>query len=417
VKLLRPGDLTVRVRLTLVFGALFFVAGAVLLGITYLLVSQAVASSVDKPSMVVEKGPVGPDGQPWVRLADGRVVSPSDAIAAVAEDQRSFERSTLDTLLTRGGIALAVLGAGGLGLGWIMAQRAMRPVGRITAAARRVAAEAHTPNGLRERIALAGPADEIKELADTFDDMLERLDNAFDAQRRFVANASHELRTPLAINRAMLEVAATRADAPDSTRELAQHLLAVNARHARLIEGLLALADSENPPVGATDADLAELVRHVLQTTDLGGIRVRETDLRPACVHGDTVLLERLVNNLVDNAIRHNVEAGWLEIRTGTTRDRAYISVSNSATLPADADLATIFEPFQRLATDRTGSDRGAGLGLSIVRAVARTHRGDTEAVALPEAGLRVTATFGRRVRRRTPFWPGSAQGPNGERD
>jgi signal transduction histidine kinase len=395
VKLIRPTDLTIRVRLTLVFGALFLVAGAALLGITYLLVDQAMAASVEKQSLVVEKGPVGPDGQPWVKLADGRIVTPSEAIAAVAEDQRRFEQSTLDTLLTRGGIALAVLGAGGLGLGWIVAQRAMRPVGRITAAARRVGAAAHTQSGLRERIALSGPADEIKELADTFDDMLERLDHAFDAQRRFVANASHELRTPLAINRAMLEVAATRADAQDSTRQLARNLLAVNARHARLIEGLLALADSDNPPVEATDTDLAELTRHVLDTTDLGGIHIRDTDLRPACVHGDAVLLERLIHNLVDNAIRHNLAAGWLEIRTGTARDRAYIRVDNSASLPVDADLSSIFEPFQRLTAARTGSDRGAGLGLSIVRAVARTHRGDAVAVALPQGGLRVTATFG----------------------
>jgi signal transduction histidine kinase len=395
VNLIRPGDLTIRVRLTLVFGALFFVAGAVLLGITYLLVDHAVNTSLQKPSMVVDKGPVGPDGQPWVRLADGRIVTPSEAIAAFAEDQRRFERSTVDTLLTRGGIALAVLGAGGLGLGWIVAQRAIRPVGRITAAARRVGAAAHTQSGLRERIALAGPDDEIKELADTFDEMLERLDHAFDAQRRFVANASHELRTPLAINRAVLEVAATRADTPDSTRQLAGHLLAVNDRHARLIEGLLALAESENAAAAATDTDLAALTHHALHTTDLGRIQLRKTDLQPACVHGDAVLLERLIHNLIDNAIRHNVEAGWVEVCTGTTTDRAYISVGNSAALPANADLSRIFEPFQRIGPERTGSDRGAGLGLSIVRAVARTHRGDAAAFALPVGGLRVTATFG----------------------
>ena len=387
---------TIRVRLTLLYGGLFLVAGVILLGVTYLLVKQTVAPP-GKGALIISKTDASKadvtfvTGEPKIQLSNGQTVTPEQAAGAIEAQQIQFQQHTLNSLLTQGSIALGVVGIGALGFGWIIADRALRPVGQITATAQRVAAATSAHRGLHERIGLRGPQDEIKQLADTFDDMLERLDRSFDGQRRFVANASHELRTPLAINRALLEVTASRPDSSTETRQLADTLLSVNARHERLIDGLLTLADSESQITDRTSVNLADVAQHVIDQTDAGTITVGRSDLSAAPVHGDPMLLERLVQNLVDNAIRHNTPDGWFRVVTDTRDGNAVLTVTNTGPVVAPYDIPAIFEPFRRLATPRTRSDRGLGLGLSIVRAVARAHSGEATAAPRPGGGLEVT--------------------------
>jgi signal transduction histidine kinase len=403
--------LTIRVRLTVLYGGLFLLAGIILLGVTYLLAKQRIETYSPKFGGVVGVQTGTPDGLPikegvpQVKFADGQLLPADQAIERINQEQARLRQDALNSLLTQGGIALVVVGVAAFGFGWLIAERALRPVHEITATARRVAAAASAHRGLHERIALTGPRDEITELADTFDDMLERLDRSFDGQRRFVANASHELRTPLAINRALIEVAVTRPEASPDARALGETLLAVNARHERLIDGLLTLADSENEVLERSTVDLCDVVTHVLdecaapplvRPDDRGGPApaVRPAvrlSLETAPTTGDPVLLERLVHNLVENAVRHNEPDGWVSVETGVTADRATVTVSNTGPAVAPYDIEAIFEPFRRLSGDRVRSDRGFGLGLSIVRAVARAHGGEVSAAPRPGGGLTVT--------------------------
>jgi signal transduction histidine kinase len=272
----------------------------------------------------------------------------------------------------------------------------LRPLQRITATAKRL-----SERTLHQRIALQGPDDELKELADTFDGLLGRLDAAFDAQRRFAANASHELRTPLAISRTEVEVALADPDTPNAElRAMAERVRDATGRSERLIEGLLTLARSEQAPRLWEPADLAdaatlalEHTRHQHQDQDQdGGLRL-VTRLRRAPVQGDPALLERMVANLVENAVRHNQPPGWLEVATGTSDGRAFVQVANGGQeIPPD-QVESLFEPFRRLhgRVASASAVRGAGLGLSIVRSVARAHGGDAHAVALAGGGLQVT--------------------------
>jgi signal transduction histidine kinase len=394
--------LTIRARLTLLYGGLFLLAGIILLGVTYLLAQQRLNDAKFQPRSVIGAVQPGQAGEPetkamaikssgaMVTFSDGRKVPVDQAIAEINREQARLRQNTLNSLLTQGGIALLVVGVVAFGFGWLIAERALRPVHAITATARRVAAGTGADRGLHERIALAGPRDEIKDLADTFDDMLERLDRSFDGQRRFVANASHELRTPLAINRALVEVAVTRPSASPDTRQLGETLLAVNARHERLIDGLLTLADSENEITERSTVDLQDVAEHVLDQSATNGIRVVR-ELAPAPTQGDPVLLERLVHNLVENAVRYNEPDGWLSVASAVSAGRATLTVTNTGPPVAPYDIDTIFEPFRRLDGDRVRSDGGFGLGLSIVRAVARAHGGEVGAAPRPGGGLTVT--------------------------
>ncbi|GAA3736028.1 HAMP domain-containing sensor histidine kinase [Plantactinospora mayteni] len=375
--------LTIRARLTLVYGGLFLLAGVVLLAVTYVLVEQRMPGTV---GVALNK----------TRLPEstaGRVISPNDA-----EQFRIFARqiqdeardNALETLLTQGGIALAVVSAIAVAFGWLIAGRALQPLHQITGTARRIAGAGTAGHGLHERIALDGPRDEVKELADTFDLMLERLDQSFDGQRRFVANASHELRTPLALNRSLLELAVTRPGAPAELTQLGETLLAVNERHERLIDGLLTLADSEQQVVERTPIDLAEVVGHVAEQmrTELPVHR----HLAPAPTAGDPVLLERLTQNLLENALRHNVPAnGQVWVNTGTFDGWVTLVVANTGPVVPGYEVETMFQPFRRLRQERVGGGRGFGLGLSIVRAVAGTHGGSVRAEPRHGGGLVVT--------------------------
>jgi signal transduction histidine kinase len=390
--------LTIRLRLTALYGVMFLLAGTVLLGVTYLLVERNLAG---RPGVIGTGGPgtaqLAPD-RAVVRLPDGRMVDAAQILEEVRADQQRFRADTLRAVLTQGSIALAGVAVVAGAFGWLLSARALAPVHRITDTARRIATGA-AGRGLHERISLDGPRDELRELADTFDAMLDRLDRSFDSQRRFVANASHELRTPLAVNRALVELAMTRPDASADVRRLGESLLAVNGRQERLMDGLLTLADSENELTDRSPVDLPEVAAHVLDTAIPAGTEViRELD--PAPTAGDAVLLERLVHNLVENAVRHNVtEGGWVSVQTGTQDGRAMITVANTGPAVRAYEVPVLFEPFRRVGADRAGpgGQRGFGLGLSIVRAIARAHGG--EVTAEPRAGGGLTVTVSLPIR------------------
>ena len=387
---------SVRLRLTLVYGSLFLVAGAVLLLLNYALVR----SNLPSPDMDVQGlGPTeallpGPELEPLQGIGDEASQERAETFRRRAE---RFRQQTLDQLVVQSGIALGVMSVASLGLGWLMAGRVLRPLKEITATAQRLSEE-----NLHERIDLGGPDDELKELADTFDAMLARLDAAFDAQRRFIANASHELRTPLAIEQAMIEVALADPDADvDALRALAEKVHRVSARNQRLTESLLLLARSERAVESSEVVDLARAATEALAQVDAdrGARRLAvRTALAPAPVCGDRALLERMVANLVENAVRHNHDDGWLRVATGVEGNRVVLAVSNSGSLLPPEAVDALFEPFRRFQGDRTRSDQGAGLGLSIVRAVVDAHGGEVAGRALAEGGLEITVRLPRHA-------------------
>ncbi|MBB5870694.1 signal transduction histidine kinase [Allocatelliglobosispora scoriae] len=377
--------LTIRGRLTLAFTTLFTVAGVVLLAITYYLVDRQL------PAPITIKGASipGPDPGPGKGFLD----SPTqDRIFTFVQKQaEGYRDTTLTTLLTQGAIALALILLASAVISWLIAGRILQPLHRMTDAATRVARADSAGGGLHERIALDGPHDEVRRLADAFDLMLARLDQAFDGQRRFVANASHELRTPLALNRALVELAITRPGVSDDAHRLGESLLKVNERHERLIEGLLMLADSETELATKEQVDLAEIARHIL-----GPVERASSALAPAPTVGDPVLLERLVQNLVENAVKHNVaDGGWVRVETATVDGQARLVVTNTGPVVPAYEMETIFQPFRRLGRERVGGvTRGFGLGLSIVRAIARAHGGTVQAAPRPGGGLTVTVAL-----------------------
>ncbi|MDQ7908986.1 HAMP domain-containing sensor histidine kinase [Phytohabitans sp. ZYX-F-186] len=385
MKLTRLSRLTIRARLTLVYGGLFLVAGVLLLGVTYALLAQRIP---DPDQRVTFNGGVeapatpGPGEGPVGGVVESKVV------------ENTWD-DALDALLTQGGIALVLAGVAATALGWLIAGRLLQPLQRMTETAARIADAPAADRGLHERIALDGPHDEVKRLADTFDVMLERLDQSFDGQRRFVANASHELRTPLTLNRALLEVAVHRRSASLEVRQLGETLLEINGRHERLLDGLLVLARSEREVVERSYVDLVDIVEHVAEQAKQGQVTIL-TEAGSAPTAGNSVLLERLVQNLVENGIRYNVPAdGWVGITSDTLPDgSAVLVVSNTGPVVPPYEVPRLFEPFHRLDGDRLGSAPGAGLGLSIVRAVARAHGGEATARPRDGGGLVVTVTL-----------------------
>jgi signal transduction histidine kinase len=397
---------TARLRLTLWYGGLFVLAGLVLVATSYLLVRQRLmppGAGVAGKVVCVQPGgcqtlPVGagapaPDPNRSMVITGGQITTFKAAV--LSDAMRTF----LQTML--GVLALAALGS--LGLGWVVAGRVLRPLQRITATAKRL-----SERTLHQRIALQGPDDELKELADTFDQMLARLDAAFDSQRRFAANASHELRTPLAISRTEVDVTLADPDtSPTELRAMAERVRDATERSERLIEGLLTLARSEQQPRAWEPADLAELAAQALQVArheaGQAGLHM-VTRLRPAPVEGEPALLERMVANLLENAVRHNQPGGWLEVATGTDGGRAWVQVANGGpVIPVD-QVESLFEPFRRLRDRVASPTRGAGLGLSIVRSVARAHGGHAYARALPDSGLEVTVRLPARAETTTAF-------------
>jgi signal transduction histidine kinase len=375
---------TIRVRLTLLYAVAFFLAGAALVGGMYFFLNDALDHQLSGRLDATR------------HLADTTSHDPATAILPpevreeLHDQFRQDRDDTLDTMLAASLIALAVISAVAAAFGWFLAGRALRPLHQITATARRVA-----DRSLHERIGLDGPDDEIKDLADTFDAMLERLDRSFDSQRRFVANASHELRTPLTINRTLIEVALEDQDSSESLRELGRTLLAVNRRHERLIDGLLTLASSEQGLTDDSPVDLSDIAQHVIAeartTPEADGLGIR-TQLGPAPVVGDPVLLERLVQNLIDNAIRYNDQRdGMVSVTTATSGAHGCLIVENTGPRIPPHELPVLFQPFRRLeAAERlapSATTRGAGFGLSIVQAVVHAHAGEVHASGREEGG------------------------------
>jgi signal transduction histidine kinase len=378
---------TIRIRLTLLYGGMFLIAGILLLSIIYLLAAQALHVGSNLPFKIVA-GQVSSDTCKF----PNDTPTPEQANAAINSCVNHQRAQALDDLLTRSLFALVGLSIIAFAFGYAMAGRVLSPLGRITRTARRVVG-----SDLSRRIELDGPDDELKELADTFDEMLERLERAFTAQQRFVANASHELRTPLAINRTLLEVHLSDPAAPSELQQLGKTLLATNERSEQLVEGLLLLARSDNQLVERKPVDLAEVAARAVDQT-LGEAQEKNVVIRgeraPAVVQGNGVLLERIALNLVQNAVRYNVpEDGWVEVTTRSEPGQALLVVSNTGPVVPAYEIDNLFEPFRRLRTERTGSDKGVGLGLSIARSVARAHGG--RIIAEPREGgglvMRVT--------------------------
>lgn len=369
----------VRVRLAFVNGGLFTVAGSVLLLGDYLLVRR---NLLRIPESGLGEAPV-PVPAPMPSGAPIPTVH-----AQLAEAVSTYESRVLSTLLTQSLIGLIATAALAGVLGWWTARRALRPVHAITATARRLSAE-----DLGQRIALGGSDDEIGELADTFDDMLDRLAAAFEAQRRFVANASHELRTPLALQRTLIDVALEDPAITGDGRVLAEQLLVANRRSEALIHSLLMLARSTSGAHLHEPVRLDLLVREALRDAEPALATARITAvaaLAARTVYGDPILLGQLVRNLIDNAVKYNVADGWVRVDVGA---HPALKVGNSGMhVPREA-VPLLFEPFKRLAPDRTDL-RGSGLGLSIVQAIATAHGGTCTAEPTDSGGLTVTVEF-----------------------
>jgi signal transduction histidine kinase len=403
--------LSIRTRLALAYGGVFFAMGLCVIAISYAIVDRALspAGTHDAVAAYVMGPAPGAPGP----LGPGSVAPPPDAaglkampaapetgggapagITGVQTLLTDVRTETLHSLLwTWSGVVALLAVFAGL-LGWLLAARMLKPLRDITGAAQRLS-EAN----LHERIGLRGPRDELHDLADTFDGMLGRLDAAFASQRRFVANASHELRTPLAVMRAQVDVAL---DDPEVSR---RELLATSRvvrdavdRCERLLDGLLVLARSDRGVEALESVDLADAVTRVTCQLSAAaaehGVELRSR-LHKAPVRGDHALLERMVANLLENAVSYNDSPGWVEVETTHLGGRAWVKVTNSGPRVPAEQVGSLFDPFRRLSGDRTGGDRtgggrGAGLGLSIVRSVARAHGGEAAAVAREAGGLTV---------------------------
>ncbi|MFC9733473.1 sensor histidine kinase [Streptomyces roseolus] len=385
--LLRP---TIRIRLTLLYGGMFLIAGILLLSIIYVFTAQAVTHNLTQLPFKVVTGKVQPTTS-WCELpVQGTGEQLNAAVSACLKYQQD---KALDDLLRRSLFALLGLSVIAFAFGYAMAGRVLSPLGRITRTARQVAG-----SDLARRIELDGPDDELKELADTFDEMLDRLERAFTAQQRFVANASHELRTPLAINRTLLEVHLSDPGAPVELQQLGKTLLATNERSEQLVEGLLLLARSDNQIVERKPVDLAEVaeraVDQVHAEAEAKGVEIRG-ERAPVVVQGNGVLLERIALNLLQNAVRYNLpEDGWVEVTTEAQHGQAVLVVSNTGPVVPAYEIDNLFEPFRRLRQERTGSDKGVGLGLSIARSVARAHGGRISAEPREGGGLVMRVTL-----------------------
>lgn len=387
--LVRP---TVRLRLTLLYGALFFVAATVMLVLLYALLSrelQPPSGSGGGPPFSLPAGQ-GPGGGG----SGAQPIDQIDLVRRILQVRRDERAEALSRVPRLAIIALLVTSLGALALGWVVSGRMLRPLRQITRHAR-LASE----TTLSDRIALRGPSDELKELADTMDDMLARLESAFESQRQFAAQASHELRTPLSIIHAEADLALTAPDNTPRERELALAVRTAAVRSERLVDGLLALSRSDSSMRDNVHLDLADLAGDVagefIGEADAAGIRIDLT-LDQAIVRGDRALLERLIGNLLQNAIRYNYSGGWvrLDVRTEMAGDRmvASVRVENSGQPIPAAEIAALFAPFRRGLNATRERTAGYGLGLAIVRSVATVHGGHIEAHPGRQGGLLVWA-------------------------
>jgi signal transduction histidine kinase len=382
---------TARLRLTLLYTGMFLVLGTAAFAATDFLASRTSAVSV--AAVPASTGSVGraraaPTG---AGSALPRRFLVGGAAHGIGAQQQSAD---LQRLLAVSWLVLAVTAAASAILGWFASGRVLRPLRQMTATARTISA-----GNLGERLAVHGPNDEFRRLGDTFDELLARLESAFEAQRRFVANASHELRTPLTLERTLLQVALADPDASAAKlRATCEELLASGREQEQLLEALLTLASSERGLDHRVPFDLAALAERTISTAR-SEIARREltliTELGAAPAAGDPALAERLATNLVDNAVRYNAPGGRILIRTASVADHAVLAVTNTGPVVSRDEIERLFEPFQRLDPARTGAQDGHhGLGLSIVRAIAVAHGGTVTAHPQPGGGLAVTFTL-----------------------
>jgi signal transduction histidine kinase len=377
---------SVRLRLTVLFGALFLAAGATLLAITYGLVSHATNGIFVSSTNAGGGAGSAAVGAPAALPATDPLQAQATRIAGTAKAAEN------DALLLYSGIALGIMAVVSMALGWFAAGRALRPLRRITAAAQRISA-----TNLHERLAVGEPDDDLRELADTIDDLFGRLDASFDTQRQFVANASHELRTPLARSRTMLEVALRDpgADA-ESLRATCRRVLVAGEEQERLLEALLTLARGQRGLDRRAPVDLAAVTRDVLAArgTEIAasGLEMAVT-LEPALLAGDRALTERGVANLIDNALRYNVPGGAIWVTVGTGSGQAVLTVANTGPDVPPTEVSRLLVPFERGGTAPSPRARppaggdGLGLGLPIVQAIAAAHGAALTIAARPEGG------------------------------
>ena len=444
---LRLPSRTARLRLTALYGALFLFSGLALLASTYILFERATATKTPHLPSVPHTRTIQklrtPRPSPSLRLkylqnqlrrdkqqlkllpvaiAPGPRAGLLAASPQLTQDQHRLEHdqrqlsqavhqlaqaldqvaqnNSVDAaqrasdsreLLVDSGIALAVVGVLALLGGWLVAGRILRPIRTITRTARRISS-----TSLHERLALDGPQDELKELGDTLDDLLARLEAAFEAQRRFVAHASHELRTPLTRERAVVQVALGDPSTSDVWRSAGQELLDSNREQETLIDALLTLASSERGLDGREPVDLSDIARAVAnERCDNQGLGLHiDANLKPASLDGDPRLIECLIVNLVDNAVTHNVEGGSVHISTGSDDGQVLLTVTNTGPVIPSAEIDRLFQPFQRLDRNRVHRSNRHGLGLSIVRAIANSHEATISVEPQPEGGLTLSVAF-----------------------
>lgn len=386
-----PPARSVRFRLTLAYGVLVLITGFILTLGSYAALRWTLERDAGDIRGSVEQRVEAPAsaGGP-----DPSFLTPAQLGGGGAStDQFTyFQSGVIEQVLARLAVlfflVLAVLVFASVGVGWIMAGRVLRPVHAITAAARRLSQE-----NLHERLRLIGPADELKELSDTFDEMLERLDRAFQGQRSFIANASHELRTPLAVIRTEIDVGLTPSASDGEIQRSAEVVRDAVSQSERLIDALLVLARSDGK-VDHNEVDLSMLVRRAQEQsaakTAARGIHLKVDDAPPVLVAGDLALMQRLVRNLIDNAIEHNVDGGWARVSVAESNGDAVLRVENGGEVIDPLDVGRLFGAFVRLRPGTSG-DHGVGLGLAIVKAIAEAHAGTAEAHARSDGGLVVT--------------------------
>jgi signal transduction histidine kinase len=390
---------TIRLRLAVLYSGVFLILGTLLLALIFLSVRHSshgvVASAQGAVAKLVERHSVqvAPSGSTLSvvpeSLANQRERAQDHHLGAVA---LSVNSSDLHQLLIWSVFALAIMAVASIALGWLLAGRVLRPLQTITTAARKLSA-----TNLHERLALDGPHDELRELGDTFDELLGRLEASFEAQRRFVANASHELRTPLTVERAILEVTLADPSADVGTlRAACERVLAIGGQQERMIDALLTLARSERALERREPLHLQSVLGAALrdrrEELERHGLRL-ETELADAPITGDSRLIERLATNLIDNAIRHNTTGGWVTATTTVEDGRAVLHVANSGPAIAPEELEQLTRPFHRLA-GRTGHGDGHGLGLSIIDAIATAHGATLAFHSQPTGGLHVEVRF-----------------------
>lgn len=388
------GRRSVRARIALASAGLFLVVGAAFVSALYTVVDHSFGptptpSQKSLPTALAQTCRTA-ENNLTLKLHPALAAQCQYFLGAASARTRDLHELLVWSLLGLG-VATVVAGV----LGWAIGRRVLLPLHRVIAAARRASQE-----HLDERIGLEGPSDELKDLADTFDDMLTRLDVAFASQRRFVANASHELRTPLTSVRTLIDVAMAK---PARTTEQLEILIG-RVRQAvdqseTLIDGLLTLARSDRGLTAYELVDLEAAAQDAIDQVDTTAGKsniVIEADLSPGPTLGDRILLERLVANLVDNAVRYNFAGGSVRVVTGTDNDVSYLTVTNSGPVVPESAVASLFEPFTRL-DGRISNGQGVGLGLSIVTSVVKAHHGDLEAEALSEGGMKISVKFHRQ--------------------